>query len=162
MLTDTKEGRELLNEAAYRLVSEQAPAELPLYVAARDRYLADPQGAALQAEATDRPLGFGAATAVQTLVQAVFPLLVPALTYVLQKAVEALKEETTEQIVARVKALFGKTPRPQPIFDQKALRAIEAEIARLIEHDAVTLSLDEAQVERIKHALIARLALAAK
>ena len=53
MQTDTQEWRVFMNEAAYSLIREQAPNELPLYVKTRDRYFADPAAFTAQPESAE-------------------------------------------------------------------------------------------------------------
>lgn len=64
-LSDTQEGKELLNEVAYKFVSEQAPEELPLYVENRNKYLADPEFFPRSSQGEDEVLAFGEVTVIK-------------------------------------------------------------------------------------------------
>ncbi len=148
-----------MNEAAYSLIQEQAPDELPLYVRTRDRYFADPTGFTADVAMVDRPLGMGEVAALQTFSQTVFPLLGPILATLFAAVAAALQQEATEQIVARVRRLFG---RPEPMFTQAQLETIAAEVTTVIEAQQQQFNLDPTQVQAVKDAVLARLALAKK
>jgi hypothetical protein len=157
MLVETPVGRSLINEAAYRLISAQAPQELPLYVATRDRYFADPEAFTRQGEAEDRPLGFGSADVVEAFSYVVFPLLVPTLSYLVSVAKE-FQEQTAQRAVEWVRDLFSKTPDPQPLLTQEQLAAVD----RIIQEEYPRLGLRPKQVQAFQNALMRLLALATK
>jgi hypothetical protein len=167
MLTDTQEGRLLLNEAAYSILRREAPEELPAYVLLRDRYLADPQGFARPCPGRDEALGFGSAAAVQTLTQALFPLLAPMLLHIVTQAALALQDEGGKRAAAWVRGLFQEPgsrtaaqAAPQPQFSQAQLNAIRLELAQIAENEGRRLGIARHKVARVQDALLARLALA--
>lgn len=161
MLTETQEGRMLVNEVAYRLVSENAPEELPLYVSTRDRYFDDPEGFVQPAEAEDEALGFGAAAAVETFTRVLFPIITSVLAHVVSEATKALKDEGGKKAVDWVRDLFT-SPKPQPVFDQAELKMIQKQIQSIADKEARRLNLKKSQVLAISDAVIAKLALAQK
>lgn len=167
MLTDTQEGRKLLNEAAYAIVCQEAPDELPLYVSLRDRYLADPDGFAGAGMPEDEALGFGGVIAVQTLTEVLFPILAPILLYIVTQAAEALRDEGGKRAAEWVHGLFRTSidvPEaqavPEPLFMPAQLHRIRIEIAQIAEQERGRLGAGKYRVARIQDALLARLALA--
>lgn len=159
MLTDTREGKVLINDVAYQIIANNAPHELPLYVTSRDQYFADPEKFAQTVEAEDEELGFGATVIVQTLTQAVFPILTPILSFILGKATEALQEEGGERAADWVSSLFKDTT-PKPVFTQAQLEVIASTIQNIAETEAERLGLERSQAQTVGDAVIARLALA--
>ena len=157
MQTDTQEWRMFMNEAAYSLIREQAPEELPLYVKTRDSYFADPVAFIAQPESVDRPLGMGAVEMLHTFSQTVFPLLGPLVSAIAAAVATSLQQEVTDAIVEKVRKLFTK---PEPAFTQPQLETIAATIRAVVKISQPQLNLDPAQARAVEHALIARLALA--
>ncbi|MBE9141286.1 hypothetical protein IQ254_29540 [Nodosilinea sp. LEGE 07088] len=150
----------LLNEAAYRIVSEIAPEEIPVYVETRDRYFADPDEFMQASSDDDEVLGIGEVFAVKTLTKVVFPLLTPILNYLLQAVTETVQEELGEEASTWVKQLFTPDQPPQPIFTQAELAVIAATIRDIAATEADRLRLDPDQASTVSDAVIARLALA--
>ena len=166
MLTDTNQGRLLLNEAAYAIVRQEAPDELPLYVNLRDRYFADPESFG-RTRHRDEALGFGGAVALQTLTQALFPLLAPMLLYIVTQAAVALQDEGGKRAAEWVRGWFRASSDPeesqagpQPVFSQAQLNLIRLEIAQIAEREGGRLGIGKHRIIRVQDALIARLALA--
>lgn len=151
--------RVLVNEAAYSLVREQAPNEIPLYVRTRDRYLADPEGFAAPVVAQDEAMGAGMIEVLQNFSQTLFPLLGPALGAILSAVAAAIATEAPERAVAAVRKLFAK---PEPILTQEQLAAVAAEIKLVAARQQQRYNLDPAQTQAVVDAIIARLALAKK
>ena len=167
MLTDTDEGRLLLNEAAYAIVHQEAPDELPLYVSLRDRYFADPESFAEAGMPQNEALGFGSAVALQTLTQALFPLLAPMLLHIVAQAAAALQDEGGKRAAEWVRGWFrasSDAPEaqtvPEPLFTQAQLNLIRLEIAQIAEQEGGRLGIGKRRIARIRDALLARLALA--
>lgn len=159
MQINPQDWRVLMNEAAYSLIREQAPEELPLYVKTRDRYFADPAGFTAQVSTIDRPLGLGAVETLQNFSQTIFPLLAPILSSLAAAVAVALQKEAADQIVAEVRKLFAK---PEPIFTQAQLETLAAEINAVVKVQQEQFNLDPAQAQAVRDAIIARLALAKK
>jgi len=159
MQLDTPEWRALMNEAAYSLIRDRAPDELPLYVKTRDRYFADPAGFTTPPAPVDRPLGMGAVDVLRTFSTTVFPLLSPILAALITSVAAALQQEVSDRVVAEVRKLFAK---PEPILTQAQLAAIAAEIGAVVKDQQQRLNLDPAQSQAVHDAIIARLALAKK
>lgn len=159
MLTDTQNGKMLINEVAYRIIGENAPQELPLYVSTRNRYFADPKKFTQVVEAEDEELGFGATIAVKTLTKAVFPILTPILSYILDKVAEALAEEGSERASEWLRSLFKDT-KPKPVFTQAQLEVIASTIQDIANTEAERLGLEASQARTVSDSVIARLALA--
>ncbi|NTU78157.1 MAG: hypothetical protein HGA45_01935 [Chloroflexales bacterium] len=157
MQTDTQEWRMFMNEAAYSLIREQAPNELPLYVKTRDRYFADPAGFTAQPESVDRPLGMGSVEMIHTFSQTVFPLIGPMVSAIAATVATSLHQEVTDAIVEKVRKLFTK---PEPAFTQPQLETIATTISAVIKIQQPQLRLDPAQAKAVETMLIARLALA--
>ena len=167
MLTDTREGRLLLNKAAYAIVRQEAPEELPLYASLRDRYFADPESFAEIARPQDEALGFGSAVALQTLTQALLPLLAPMLLHIVAQAAAALQDEGGKRAAEWVRGRFrasSDAPEapagPEPLFTQAQLHLIRREIAQIAEREGGRLGVGKHRIARIQDALLARLALA--
>jgi hypothetical protein len=167
MLTDTPEGRTLLNEAAYAIVRQEAPEELPLYVSLRDRYLADPESLTGVSMPQDEALGFGSAVALQTLTQVLFPLLAPILLHIVTQAAAALQDEGGKRAAEWVRGWFSASSdapevqaSPEPLFTQAQLHLIRIEIAQIAEREGGRLGVGKYRIARIQDALLARLALA--
>jgi hypothetical protein len=159
-LTDTQAGRMLLNEAAYQLVIENAPEELPIYVETRDRYLANPEGFTRSSKSEDEVLGIGEVIAVEAFTAIVFPVIAPILKYLVEKVAEAFQEELGKEAVQWVRGLFAQPSSPKPLFTQDKLEVIAATIRDLAATEAERLGLETGQAGTISDALIARLALA--
>jgi hypothetical protein len=159
MQSNTPEWRMLINEAAYSLIREQAPDELPVYLKTRDRYFADPAGFTAQASSIDRPLGIGPVEVLQTFSTTIFPLLTPILVAIATAVAAALQQEASDHIVAEVRKLFAK---PEPILTQAQLDAIAVEIGTVVRARQKQLDLDPTQAQAVSDAIIARLALAKK
>jgi len=165
MLIDTREGRALLNEAAYAILRREAPEELSAYVLLRDRYLADPDDFTRGRQARDEALGFGGMLATQTLTQALLPLLAAMLLHVVTQATLALQDETGKRAAAWVHSWFrrpaGQAPSqavPQPQFTPAQLTAIRLELTRIAEQEGRRLGIAKTKVTLVQHALLARLA----
>src|SRR5690348_11746477 len=103
MQTDTQDWRVFMNDAAYSLIREQAPEELPLYVKTRDRYFADPATFNAQPESVDRPLGMGSVELLHTFSQTVFPLIGPLVSALVAAVAASLQQEATDAIVEKVR-----------------------------------------------------------
>jgi hypothetical protein len=166
MLADTREGRLLLNEAAYAIVRQEAPDELPVYVSLRNRYLADPEGFAGGAQPQDEALGFGNAADLQAFTQVVFPLLAPMLLHIVTQAALALQDEGGKQAAEWVRGLFrdpdhATAPQtaPQPLFSQAQLDVIKHEVEQIAEREGRLRGFSKRKIARVNDALIARLAL---
>lgn len=159
MQLDTETWRILMNEAAYSLIREHAPNELPLYVRTRDSYFSDPESFTAAVSAADDPMGAGAVEMLQSFSQTIFPLLGPALTAILAAVGTTLQAESTARAVAEVRKLFAK---PEPILTQAQLEDVAAEIRAAIKRQQRQLQLDAALAEAVGDAIIARLALAKK
>jgi hypothetical protein len=161
-LVDSHKGRILLNEAAYRLISENAPEELPIYVETRDHYLANPEGFTQQKVDEDEVLGIGEVAAVKTFTKVVFPIIGPMLEYLVEKVTEAFQEELGEEAVEWVRGLFSPKVQPQPIFSQYELDVIVATIDNIANTEAKRLGLEANQVLTVRDAVITKLVLAKK
>jgi hypothetical protein len=150
----------LLNQAAYRLVSELAPEEIPIYVETRDRYFADPEGFGQSSPGDDEVLGIGEVFAIKTLSKVVFPILTPILNHLLTAVTETVQDELGEEASTWVKQLFTPEQLPQSIFNQAELEVIAATIRDIAATEADRLRLDPDQASTVSDAVIARLALA--
>ena len=159
---NSETGRILLNEAAYRLVCENAPEEVAFYVETRNRYLANPEEFTQPSRGEDEVLGMGEVTTVKTFTKIVFPVIAPILKYLVGVVTEAFQEELGEEAVKWVRGLFCQKAKPEPIFSQDELEVIVATIENLATTEADRLGLEVVQVRTISDALIARLALAKK
>ena len=162
ILVDSQKGRILLNEAAYRLISENAPEELPIYVETRDRYLANPEGFTQQNVDEDEVLGIGEVAAVKTFAKVVFPIIAPMLKYLVEKVTEVFEEEVGEKAVKWVRELFSPKVQPQPIFTQDDLGVIIATLNHIAATESGRLNLESNQVLAVRDAVIAKLVLAKK
>lgn len=159
MLTDSQDGKMLINEVAYQIIGEKAPSELPLYVSIRAQYFADPEEFVQTVEVEDEALGFGATIVVETLTRVVFPILTPILSYILEAVADAFKEEGAEKAFEWVRSLF-KEKTPKPAFTQEQLEVISATIQDLAKNEADRLGLEVLQAQTVSDSVIARLALA--
>jgi hypothetical protein len=162
MLTDTKDGRHLVNEFAYQLVVESAPQELPLYVTMRDRYFADPAHYLQTPVDGDEALAFGPTEVVETFTYIVFPIVTALLAHIVNQASEKFKEDGGQSAVEWLRSLAKRQKQPRPIFTQAQLAAISQEMDYLIDQETRRLGVHKSQAYAIKNALIARLTLATK
>lgn len=165
MLTDTKEGRSLLNEAAYSILCQEAPEELSAYVLLRDRYLTDPDGFARGRRAQDEALGFGGMLATQTLTQALLPLLSAMLLHIVTQATVALQDETGKRAANWVRSWFQRPSRqaaiqavPRPQFTPAQLAAIRLKLIEIGNTEGRRLGISSHKITLVQHALLARLA----
>lgn len=165
MLTDTQEGRQLINEVAFRLIKEKAPQELPLYVDTRNKYFADPENFSQPSEVEDEPAGAGEIIAVSTFIKIVFPIVTPILAFLVVKVAEQLYNQVTEIAIKKamkcVISLFSEA-EPEPLFTQAQLQVISVTIQEIAETEAKRLGVELVQARNISDAAIAKLALAKK
>ena len=164
MMIDTKDGRLLINEAAYAVIRENAPQELPLYVNTRERYFTDPGTFLTPPKSRDDPLAFGRGAAISAFSQVVFPVLAPILVLLMDEAAKALGKGAGESAASWVGGLFKeeaaqKEPEIQPIFTQAQLVIIESQINTIAEHEAQRLGLNRSQVLVVRDAIITKLVL---
>jgi hypothetical protein len=157
---DSQEGRQLLNEAAYALVREEAPAELPLYVSTRDRYMVDPEHFLTPPDSKDEALDFGVDVTVDSFTQVVFPVLTPILTYVVNEVAKVVKEQAGKSAAKQVKQLLSDS-EPQALFTQDQLSIINEEISHIADAEARRMGLKKSEVLIVRDAVIRRLALSA-
>jgi len=165
MLIDTQEGRQLVNEVAYRIVNENAPKERPLYVESRDKYFADPEQFLKSSESVRNPLDMGEITVLGTLTQVVFPVVVSILSYVATEVGKALigkaSAELSQEAVQWMKSLFSE-PVKKPLFTQEQLEAIARTIQDITQSEARVKGVDLIKATTVSDSIIARLALAKK
>ncbi|ACC83067.1 hypothetical protein [Nostoc punctiforme] len=169
MLTDTQEGRKLINEVAYRIVSEKAPKERPLYVGIRDKYFANPEKFSQESsEAIDEPLGMGEIAILGTLTQVVFPIITPILEYLIVEVAQGMAKKTGEEIFQEasqwLRSLFSE-PKPKPLFSQEQLEEIAKTIQKITEDKVNTQNIENIEwvkVTTVTDSVITRLALAKK
>jgi len=165
MPSDTKDERLLINQAAYMIIGENAPQELPLYVNTRDRYFANPGDFLKPQESQDETLGFGGGATISTFSQVVFPVLAPILALLVNEAAKAFGKDAGAKTVSWVGSLFGKKeanekPEALPMFSPKQLAVIEQQINTIAENETRRLGLKKAKVMIVRDAVIAKLALA--
>ena len=159
MITETQEGRQLLNEAAYAIIKERAPNELPLYVDIRDSYLEDPEHFLDTPEASDEALDLGIALTAVTFSYAAFVLLTPMLTVLVTELVKALGGQVGENIGDWLCDLFrGDTPPKAMPFSPLQLQQIQAELTQIGNEEAGRLGLSPVHVLAVRDALVSRLA----
>jgi hypothetical protein len=165
VIIDTKEGRELINEVAYSIVSEYAPRERPLYVGIRDKYFADPGQFLKDDESTDNPLDIGEIIVLGTLTKIVFPIAVSILSYVAIEVGKALTgkvlEELSKEAIQWMKSLFSE-PVKKPLFTQEQLESIAKAIEDIAHSEARLHNIDLIQAKTVSDSIIARLALTTK
>ena len=164
MLIDTRDGRLLINEAAYAVIRENAPQELRIYASTRDRYFAAPDDFLTPPARRDDPLGFGGGTVVSAFSQVAFPVLTPILALLIDEVAKALGKDVGEMAASWVGGLFKeeavqKELKMQPIFTQAQLVTIEAQINAIADHEAQRLGLNRSQVLVVRDAVITKLAL---
>lgn len=158
-LISTQDGRVLINEAAYNIISEAAPQELPLYVEYRNRYLSGPDEFVRPPESQDEALGFGAGVPVDTFSQVVFPILTPLLSVLVTEAAKSLGEGAGKQAVNWVRGLFDNAEAEQPaIFTAAHLAKIYQEFDTITKEETDRLGVDVHEAKAIRDALVARLA----
>lgn len=175
-LIETHTGKVLLNEAAYNLIRDNAPQELPLYVEARDRYLANPEQYGHIRKGEDEVLGIGEVAVVKTLTKIIFPVIAPILQYLVKVMAETFQEELGEEASEWVRSLFSSEKKPQPILEQVDLDMITNKIEEIAIAESLNLGIirkseagtvdknDENyhKVRLISNAISLRLALAKK
>lgn len=168
MLLDTREGKVLVNEVAFRIVSEHAPKERPHYVEIRDQYFTDPEHFHLASRPIDHeddPLGMGEVILLGTLTEAVFPVVVSILSYVAIEVGKAFtgkaSEEVSKEAIEWTRSLFSE-PKQKPLFTQEQLREIAATIQDVAQTEAERQGIEPVKATTISDSVIARLALAQK
>lgn len=168
MLTDTREGRELVNEVAFRIVKEYAPEERPLYVKTRDEYFTDPDQffQSRQPKGNEEtPLDMGEIIVIGTLAEAVFPVVVSVLSYIAIEVGKALtgkaSEEVSKEAVQWTKSLFVE-PEKKPLFTQEQLEEIAKAIQEIAQSEARVQGIEMIKATTVSDSVIARLALAKK
>ena len=165
VLIDTQEGRGLINEVAYRIVSEHAPKERPLYVGIRDRYFADPEQFLESSESVENPLDAGEIIALVTLTEVVFPVVVSILSYVAIEVGKALtgkvSGELSQEAIQWTKSLFSE-PVKKPLFTQAQLEAIAKTIKEITQSEASAQGIELTKATTVSDSVIAILALAKK
>lgn len=165
MLTDTQEGRGLINEVAYRIVSENAPNERPLYVGIRDKYFADPEQLFKPSESVKNPLDMGEIIVLGTLTEVILPVVVSILSYVAIEVGKALtgkvSGELSQEAVQWTKSLFSE-PIKKPLFTQEQLEVIARTIQDITQSEARVQGIELIKVTPVSDSVIARLALAKK
>jgi hypothetical protein len=168
MLTDTREGKELVNEVAFRIVKEHAPDERPLYVKTRDEYFAAPDQffkSRQSKEYVETPLDMGEIIILRTLAEAVFPVVVSVLSYIAIEVGKALtgkaSEELSERAVQWTKRLFVE-PEKKPLFTQEQLEEIAKTIQEIAQSEARVQGIEMVKAMTVSDSVIARLALAKK
>lgn len=160
MLINTQANKILINEVAYQIVGKNAPKELPLYVSIRDEYFGDPEKFVQSVESeVDEEGGSGVTVAVTLLTRAVFPILEPILSCILEAAADTFKEAGQDQASQWVRSLFTEK-EPQPVFTQAQLEVITETIKEIAKNEADRLGIEASQSKTISDAVIARLALA--
>ncbi|MAU01869.1 MAG: hypothetical protein CL608_32430 [Anaerolineaceae bacterium] len=160
MLTNNEQGRALINSAAYAIISEKAPHELPLYVSYRDSYFANPKLFLETPQTKDEALGFGTSIHLEAFSQVVFPILSTMLTLLIQEAVKAMGKDTGTSAVKWLQGLFDKKPNDKaPTFTSKQLAEIKKELDKIADKESRCLNIKKPEIEIIRDALLARLAL---
>jgi hypothetical protein len=163
----TGEGKKLFNEAAFIIITEQAPEELPFFVPLRDRYLSDPESYLRMRTDGKMPLAFGSAEILQYVSIAVFPVLSSLLGWLVPHVAEKLAEASAEKLgeagttnaIAWLRPMFGREPKAQPLFTTEELRAIAKHLNRIADREAADLGLTPHDVALIRDTLISRLSL---
>lgn len=157
-LTDTTEGKALLNEVAYRLISEQAPDELPLYVAARDSFFADPVAFSRPPRGADHPMAAVGPDWAQTVTVVALPVLAAVLPIILARAGAALQAQSERLLDWAKELLASKAPSSPPVLDQVALDEVDRVIGEVIT-DILPPSA-RSKGEAVRNAVMRKLALA--
>jgi len=163
MLTNTQEGRQLINEAAYAVIRQEAPQELPMYVTIRDQYFADPERFIESQHPEDEALGFGGVALASSLSQIVFPILTAILVHVVNEAAKTMKDEGGTKAADWVRSLFTSetkkdAPQAQPLFTPAQLEVIKREIQQIADVEARRIGVSKRNISRVSDAVIARLA----
>jgi hypothetical protein len=163
MLINTQEGRQLINEAAYAVMRQEAPQELPMYVTIRDQYFADPERFVESQHPEDEALGFGGVALTSSLSQVVFPVVTAILVHVVNEAAKAMKDEGGKRAADWVRCLFASEakkdePQAQPLFTAAQLEVIKREIQQIAEMESRRIGVSKRSISRVSDAVIARLA----
>lgn len=161
----TAEGQELFNEAAFWLVSAQAPHELPAFTAIRDHYLSDPEQYLIREKKQATALEFGDPTLLHYLTVAALPLLSQILAWLATQVAPKLGEAATDELgkslsketVAWLYALFKPDTHVQPLFTQEDLQEIAKQIDSMSAREAKQLGLDPKNIALIRDFIISRL-----
>ena len=164
MLAETREGKLLINEVAYRIIQDNAPQELPRYVPIRDEYFASPEQFSQPKVSQDEALGIGVTAALQIFTRAVFLIAPPVLSFILNKVVDILTEKGTEKAVEKgmefVSSLFNQPePQSEAIFTSEQLNVINQAIQDIANTEAQQCGVPPEQARIVGNAIIAKLAL---
>lgn len=168
MLTDTREGKELVNEVAFRIMKEYAPEERPSYERTRDKYFTAPNQFLKSRQPKNNvqnPLDMGGSVVIITLTEAIFPIVVSILSYIALEVGKALTDKASEELskeaIEWTKSIFTKSEK-KPLFTQEQLEEIDKAIREIAQSRAAAEGIEMVKVTQIRDYLIARLALAKK
>lgn len=160
LLTSTQEGQQLINKAAYTIISEQAPIETAFYVQIRDRYLAKPEIFLDQFLEEDVPMGFGDSATIGMFSIVVFPILTPLLKLLVEEAMKAIGKNAGSEAIEWVSSLFSnEKSKKQPLFTAQEMARIKKEFDQISKKEAERLQLSEDAVQAVRDAVLARLAI---
>lgn len=150
----------LVTDVARDVLSEIAPQEIPILVAASRAYFADPTAALRQASSKDNVLGFGVEAAAVVVTPAVLLVMSEALDFLTRVAKKAIEEGLTAEIPQVIKAMFRKfhssTPAVPSVLTKEQLALIHGNVQLA----AKKLRLSPDQARSLANAVTAQLVLA--
>jgi hypothetical protein len=157
MLTDTPEGRALIEDISRAVISEVAPEELDLFDQLSEEYYADPTPPDLTQNASDDALGFGLGDLLIASTPASNAMITVVLTFAIQILMQAAGDEGSDFVRDRVRALFGRKGQaePPPHFNRDELRHMRA----AAESEAQRFGLSAEEAGHMADALFRRMAL---
>jgi hypothetical protein len=158
MTTSIVDDRELIAELSKQIVDQVAPEEADLFDELIDDYFADPSPPDLSATDADDALGFGLGELMVAFTPAAAAVASAAIAFVVSAMTQAARDESAEQIRAKLKQLLvnkgsAQVSRPQ-------LTPSELEQLRKIARDTASLyGMDAAHADSMANAMLVTLVL---
>jgi hypothetical protein len=152
----------LLADVAREVVAGAAPEELPLYRAASEAYLEDPERALEQRSPRDETLGFGADVALTLLTPIALAVTTDVLRFLRAELTKQAKEEGSQAVGELVRRLFKKfrapaeqkgEPVPPPLTEAQL-----DQVRALAYEKAIQLRLSEERADLLADAVAGGLA----
>jgi hypothetical protein len=162
MWTDTTENRAFVTELSKEIVAEVAPEELALFDQLVTDYYQNPAPPDLTHRADDDALGFGLGEVLTAASPAATAMVSAVLGFVMQQAINAFHDESSDFIRSKVKGLFKRDKDKDQPSAGDALPFTRQQLKQARElalQEATRYGMEQAEAERMADALLRRLAL---
>ena len=155
MWTQTPEGDQFIQELSRELVSQFAPEELEMFDELYRDYQKNPAPPAVE-PGRDDALGSGLGEVIVAVTPAASAMATAVVSFIVGEVLKAAREEGTEKIKARVKAVFN--PKSQEKAAPLSQEQLE-QVRKLAARRAVDFGLSPEQAKQMALALIGSLSL---